>query len=309
MNQRDMVAVTRERFAKEMKAVKEVLATKAADGTYTYECEAGLTFEKLTPDVGGYYTNFGSSDYDTALDVYEYINDGSGCTIYSNCGGKSCEGYSKEIPFDESKAYAIFLKEATYDAYGRNPTTEAELINPDCKIQMGCDVPAYDRCARDHYYSCKLKDGETWNPGQNDRTKIQSDCATKAACIAETVKCDKLKMPAKTDSGGDPPPTIPETPQPAAEDSGGDPPPTIPETPQPTAEEIAKQATAANGDHPHEEADHPHSHTHWWAIVLIIILFLILVVYIVWQVRLQIADKEKEEGVDHTIMVGVANPV
>ena len=64
---------------------------------------------------------------------------------------------------------------------------------------------------------------------------------------------------------------------------------------------------AANGhdaeDHPHEEADHPHAHTHWWAIVLIIILFLVLAVYIVWQVRLDTADKGTEEDVEKSVFV------
>ena len=78
---------------------------------------------------------------------------------------------------------------------------------------------------------------------------------------------------------------------------------------------LAKASLVANGhdsgDHPHEEADHPHAHIHWWLIVLIIILFLVVVVLIVCQVcaQLGIDDQEKEEGVEKTIMVGVANPV
>lgn len=78
---------------------------------------------------------------------------------------------------------------------------------------------------------------------------------------------------------------------------------------------LAKASLVASGhdstDHPHEEADHPHAHIHWWLIVMIIILFLVVVLLIGWQVykRRQNDNKDTEEGIEKTIMVGVANPV
>ena len=175
MHAPDKVMLAKEAFATEVEAVKEILATKAADGTYTFECETGVTFEKLqsrTKDRG-------------TVNVYKYITDGSECV---KCGdGTCCQGIGKQIPFDATTAYAIFLQ-GTYD----DVQVEADLINPDCKLQMGCVVSAYETCVRDQWYSClKDKDGEF--------NKDQPGCRAKAVLA----KCAAMKTTPTSDTSAE----------------------------------------------------------------------------------------------------------
>ena len=177
MHNPDMVPLAREAFAAEMVAVKEVLATKAADGTYTFECETGVTFEQLHT----------KSSQPGALDVFKYINDGSHCV---KCGdGTCCTGLPKPIPFDLTTAYAIYIEE---EEGNDDVVVETDLINPDCKLQMGCFVSAYETCVRDQFYSCKKdKDGEF--------NKDQRSCRDKAVLA----KCAAMKTTPTSDTSAE----------------------------------------------------------------------------------------------------------
>ena len=115
-----------EMFAEEIKKVKEVVATKAADGTYTYECEAGVPFDSLSGDT---YGNRVGTDGDM-LNVFQYINDGSWYIKNEDGGGGSSGTSPVEIPFDEN-ATSVF---STFLEHHFDVDKIADLGNPDCEI-------------------------------------------------------------------------------------------------------------------------------------------------------------------------------